>query len=228
MLSSASSFVTEFGEAARVGDDDVDVLLAAMQLLQTLEGARVDLRLDAVAHPRRIPFDAGELLEVEVGEQGLVAAMRGADREQPRERALADTALLADETDGDRPLAVLAHASPPRGRRVSPARDDRARRLRLARAPRAIAPAALSSRRSAEIFHFVKRADFDLGWTRHRGWASFDPVDRLVEARDLPDPVARHEFVDRAERPWATERPAPSKATRAAPGPLASSRRRRA
>ena len=99
--------VGEFvGEAARVDDDDAGAILDLAQLLQALEGAGVDVGLDRVLQPDRVPLDAGELLEIEIGEQRLQAAMRRADREQPRQRALADAALLADETDGQRPAAV--------------------------------------------------------------------------------------------------------------------------
>ena len=53
------------GEAAGVGDDEVDPLVVLAQLLQALERARVDLRLDARALADGVPLDAGELLEVE-------------------------------------------------------------------------------------------------------------------------------------------------------------------
>ncbi len=97
------------GEAARVGDDEVDVDLRLAQLLEALERARVDFRFDRRLQPHRVPLDAGELVEVEVGEQRALAAMRRADREQPRQRALADAALLADETDRFRRQPALAH-----------------------------------------------------------------------------------------------------------------------
>ena len=97
------------GEAARVGDDEVDVHDRLAQLLEALERARVDFRYDRRLQPRRVPLDAGELVEVEVGEQRALAAMRRADREQPRQRALADAALLADEADRLRRQPAFAH-----------------------------------------------------------------------------------------------------------------------
>ncbi len=90
------------GEAARVGHDDPRALLVLAQLLQALEGAGVDVGLDRVLQADRVPLDAGELLEIEIGEQGLQAAMGCADREQPRQRALPDAPLLTDETDRQR------------------------------------------------------------------------------------------------------------------------------
>ena len=46
------------------------------QLLQALERARVDFGLEARAQAQRAPFDAGQLIEIEVGEQRLAPAMR--------------------------------------------------------------------------------------------------------------------------------------------------------
>src|SRR5208337_5275941 len=80
------------------------------QLLEALEGARVDLGLDAGAHAQRAPLDAGQLIEVEVGEQRLAAAMDRADREHARQSAFSHSALLADEGRRGR---NFAHASSP-------------------------------------------------------------------------------------------------------------------
>src|SRR6185437_16262367 len=78
------------GKAARVGDDEIGDAVLAAQLLQALERARVDLRLEAGAHSERAPFDAGQLIEIEVGEQGFTPTMNRADRQEAGERALAD------------------------------------------------------------------------------------------------------------------------------------------
>jgi hypothetical protein len=98
------------GEAAGVDDDVLHRLLALAQLFQALEGPGVDVGLDRVLQSQRVPFDAGELFEIEIGQQRPMPAMRGADREQPCERALADPALLADEADCQKRLFFFAHA----------------------------------------------------------------------------------------------------------------------
>ncbi len=67
------------------------------QLLQALEGAYVKLGLDIAAHAHGVPFDAGQLLKVEVGKQYLLPGARRRNAKKPRQAAFADTALLADE-----------------------------------------------------------------------------------------------------------------------------------
>ncbi len=98
------------GEAARVGDDEIDRAIVLAQFLEALEGAGVDLGRNAGAHAQRAPFDAGQLIEVEIGEQRLAAAMDCADRQHPRQGAFSHPALLADESRRGR---NFAHGSSP-------------------------------------------------------------------------------------------------------------------
>ena len=103
--------------------------------------------------------------------------MGGADGGEAGERAFADAALLADKTHRLGRLVVSAHRSPQRYCRG----EARLRRgANTSRAPH----------RSLEIFHFVERPDFDFGRTGHRIGAALHPVNRLLEALDLPDPKA--------------------------------------
>src|SRR5208337_1389849 len=53
---------------------------------------------------------------------------------------------------------------------------------------------------SGEILHLEQFADLDGRGAGHRVGAAFDPVDRLVEVLDVPDPVAGGEFADVFER----------------------------
>src|SRR4051812_38313388 len=58
----------------------------------------------------------------------------------------------------------------------------------------------LRRERLAEILGLEDLADLDLGVAQHRIGTALDPVDRLLQRRAGPQPVARHHLVDR-ERP---------------------------
>src|SRR6202042_3872367 len=60
---------------------------------------------------------------------------------------------------------------------------------------------ARADRRSAEVLHLEHLADLDDRRPWHRVGRTFDPLDRLIEVLDPPDPVARGEFTDVRERP---------------------------
>jgi len=124
-------------------------------------------------------------IDLEVGEQRPVPPMRRADREQPRQRALADAAFLADEAHRDRRFGALAHVVSFSGGPSSVEPKDSTSRRRLHR--RSGKP-----RPTSKLFMqvFANFCLFSPNFRKHF-FGGFGPFQRVTRRKKLFRPMGR-------------------------------------